>query len=162
MTLIQQYYLSDSIYKLCMAKNNEAIKRIPILFPVLQTNKLLIPLIIRHCSTYVGNVTFKRLPSSWIFFYLHVTDACTLHLFQSDPTPHFPFLRRSLLASLQYPYRFFQGEILKPRPTHTPPATDWPPRFGSHVLDACLQTLKRSHGTGDHLMRIAGLCRSVS
>lgn len=87
---------------------------------------------------YLQTIAFQ-----WNLFLnnLHVTDACTLHLFQSDPTPHFPFLRRSLLASLQDPYRVFQGEMLKPRPTHTPPVTDWPLRFGSHVLDACLQTL---------------------
>lgn len=40
-----------------MAKNIKAFKRIPILLPVLETNKLLVHLIIRHSSTYVG--TFK-------------------------------------------------------------------------------------------------------
>jgi len=96
--------------------------------------------------------------------YLHAMDACTLHLFQSNPIPQFLFLRHSLLASLQEPYRFFQCEILKPRPLpDTPPASDWLQRVtrskntsGSHVLDACLQTLYRSRGTGHHLMRIAG------
>lgn len=72
----------------------------------------------------------------------------TLHLFQFDPTPQFPFLRHSLLASIQDPYRFFQGEILKPRPArHSSGVWLAAARYtflntsGSHVLDACLQTL---------------------
>lgn len=112
-----------------------------------------------------GYPTLKRLTC----FLVICIDACTLHLFQSDPTPQFPFLRHSLLASLQGPSIFpVRNSQAPPPPRHSPGVWLAAARYtfqntsGSHVLDACLQTLYRSRGTGHHLMRIAGHCRNVS
>lgn len=148
-------------------KKIKVFKRIPILFPVLQTNKLLIPLIIRNSSTYVKN-RFKRLPSNGIFFEIIYMPRMPALFTCFSPTQLLTFHSWDVVSSHHYkiPIDFSRAKYSSPAPRLSPGhwlATalyTFLNTSGSHVLDACLQTLNEV--TWYRRPFNAHRCRSVS